>query len=111
METKFLQDLTQVRKNGGIEQLIPNSPQGVPKVGGEEGNKISFGDFMKEKLAQVNSLNIDADQKIRASLSGDNLNPHSTLIAVQKADISFRLLMSVQQKIVQAYQQIIRTPL
>jgi flagellar hook-basal body complex protein FliE len=39
-------------------------------------------------------------------LSGNGADVHSALIAVEKADLSFQLMMQVRNKIVAAYQQV-----
>jgi flagellar hook-basal body complex protein FliE len=43
-------------------------------------------------------------------LSGDGQDIHSTMIAVQKADLAFELMVEMRNKIVSAYQEISRIP-
>jgi flagellar hook-basal body complex protein FliE len=43
-------------------------------------------------------------------LAGHGEDLHSALLAVEKADLSFQLMMQVRNKIVQAYQDIARMP-
>ena len=41
-------------------------------------------------------------------MSGESQDLHTTVIAMQKADLSFQMMMQVRNKIVQAYQEIMR---
>jgi len=51
---------------------------------------------------------IQAEDKVAGVLQGDGGDVHSALIAVEKADLSFQLMMQVRNKIVSAYQEISR---
>ena len=69
------------------------------------------GDFMRalgDAFERVDSLQGEADQKVNDLLAGRGVDVHSALIAVEKADISFQLMMQVRNKIVSAYQEISR---
>jgi len=109
MEIKPLSISEQLRAVQNIDGINSIDKQGIKGVAQPE--KHSFAEFFKEKLSEVNQLGLDADRRIQDAVTGKESNPHSTLIAIQKADISFRLLMSVKERIVQAYQQVIRTPI
>ncbi|MCC6933487.1 MAG: flagellar hook-basal body complex protein FliE [Deltaproteobacteria bacterium] len=87
-------------------QIKPNQVNPNPA-----GEKTSFSQFLLDQVKQVNSNSLTAEKGIADSISGKDSNPHNILISLQKADISFRLLMSVKERITQAYQEIIRTPL
>lgn len=79
---------------------------GVIKPQVAEGGE-SFGDVMKGALQQVNQLNGDADQQVENLLRGTgNADMSGVMIAVEKADVAFQLMMQVRNKIVSAYQDI-----
>ena len=48
----------------------------------------------------------DADQAVESLVTGGDANPAEVLTAVQKADIAFRLMIQVRNKMVQAYEEI-----
>ena len=75
------------------------------KAGAAEGAQ-SFKDVLVNSIQEVNSMQQDADQAIEALYSGEEVNPAEVLTAVQKADIAFRLLMQIRNKMVQAYQDV-----
>lgn len=74
--------------------------------------KGSFGEILKEAISQVNQLSNAADESIKSQLvSGESTDLHSTMIALEKAEISFQLMMQIRNKILQAYEEIIRMPM
>jgi len=66
-----------------------------------------FGDVIKQAIQRVNDMEIRADQSIEQLLKGET-GIHETMIALQKADISFRLLLQVRNKVMDAYREIMR---
>jgi flagellar hook-basal body complex protein FliE len=69
----------------------------------------TFADTLTESLEKVNNLQKEADKAIEDFVVGKTGNIHETMIAVNKADIAFRLTMQVRNKIVEAYQEVMRT--
>jgi len=53
-------------------------------------------------------LQSEADTSIEQLVAGNTKNLHETMIALEKADISFRLMMEVRNKIIEAYHEIMR---
>src|SRR5690242_5584210 len=80
---------------------------GAPGAGAP-GGKASFGAVLKDSLAQVNSLQHEADAAIQSLATGGTATLHDTMLAVEKAELSFRLMMQVRNKIVEAYQEVLR---
>lgn len=69
----------------------------------------TFADTLTSSLAKVNDLQKEADAAIKDFVSGETRNITETMIAVNKADLAFRLTMQVRNKIVEAYQEVLRT--
>ncbi len=67
-----------------------------------------FTETLLGAMDQVEQLQGDANAKTAALLEGSGMDLHSAMIAVQKADLSFQLMMQVRNKIVSAYQEIAR---
>jgi flagellar hook-basal body complex protein FliE len=72
------------------------------------GRAWGFVETLRGAIDQVNQLQQTADAKVGALLEGNGMDVHSALIAVEKADLSFQLMMQVRNKIVSAYQEISR---
>jgi flagellar hook-basal body complex protein FliE len=65
-----------------------------------------FGETLKDAINQVNDLSANSDQKVTELVQGDRQDVHNVMIAVEKADIAFQLMMQVRNKIVNAYQEV-----
>ena len=66
----------------------------------------SFKDFLLQSIREVNSMQQDADRAVEKLAAGGEVNPAEVLTAVQKADIAFRLMIEVRNKMVQAYEEV-----
>jgi len=76
----------------------------------ETGSGSDFLSELRGAVSQVNQLQSEASTKVSSMLSGDGQDIHSTMIAVQKADLAFELMVEMRNKIVSAYQEISRIP-
>lgn len=74
----------------------------------ERGTGAGFGEILKDAIATVNELQKQSNQEIQKLMTGESKDLHTTVIAMQKADLSFQMMMQVRNKIVQAYQEIMR---
>ena len=68
----------------------------------------SFSGILKHAIDEVNQAQIEADKSIRELAAGGEKDIHQTMIAMEKAEVSFQLMMQVRNKIVEAYEQIMR---
>ena len=68
---------------------------------------IGFGKVIKEAINRVNGLDQEADKSIVDLLQGKT-DIHETMIALQKADVSMRLLLTIRNKALEAYREIMR---
>jgi len=87
---------------------IPLRPLQAPSLesGPPPAGTPSFQDFMLEALDHVNSMQQQADLAVEQLMTGGEVNPAEVLTAVQKADLSFRMMLQIRNKLVQAYQEI-----
>ena len=69
-------------------------------------NRSEFFQTLEGAMDKVQEMQSTADQQVANVLQGNGEDLHSAMIAVEKADLSFQLMMQVRNKIVQAYQQI-----
>lgn len=95
-----------------LTEKIINFPS-YPNKLGENRSKdpLAFGQILKDSIQKVQELQKEADAAATGLAAGDSKNIHEAMIALEKADISFRLMMQVKSKIVEAYQEIMRTQL
>ncbi len=88
--------------------LIPPISDTPGESGKAGGNKGSFSKVLKDKIGEINKLQLDADKAIAKVELGDSGSIHETIIAMEKASISFRTMMQVRNKILEAYQEVMR---
>lgn len=94
-------------RNGGMQ--APKQTTDLDSV--NDGEKLSFSELLGQQISNANSLGLEADKALESAVAGENAQPHSTIIAVQKASISLTLMMSIKERLERAYQELIRTPL
>jgi len=70
------------------------------------GEGASFADSLKDAVSDVDNLSLDARYKVSSLIENSGADVHDAMIAVEKADLSFQLMLQVRNKVVQAYQQI-----
>ena len=68
----------------------------------------SVGDTFGRMFNEVNRFQKEADRKIEEFATSPNKDIHGTMIALQEADISLRLLLQIRSKLTTAYQEVMR---
>lgn len=89
LQTPFLQ-------NQFLEKMQPK-----PEVTG-------FGDVFKNALKEVSEAQNVSDKKTDQLLTGEVKDVHEVMIASQKASLSLQMTMQVRNKVVEAYQEVMR---
>jgi len=67
--------------------------------------KADFGEMLKAYLGEVDAKQHTSDAAIRDLISGKTQDVVPVVNAVAKADLSFKMLMSVRNKVIEAYKQ------
>ncbi len=88
-----------------VRMAAPGTGEAAKSAGGKE---WGFLETLRGAMDQVNQLQGTADAKVSSVLAGNGMDVHSAMIAVEKADLSFQLMMQVRNKIVAAYQEVSR---
>ena len=91
-----------------------NTNIAAPKLGDAGAKKSDFGDTMKtiEKyISKVDELQQASDTSIKDLLAGKNEDIISVVSAVAEADMSFKLLVGIRNKLIEAYKQTMNMPL
>ena len=70
--------------------------------------KDGFERMLRESLRKVDTLQKEADRSIEGLVTGKGANIHDTMIAIEKADLSFNLMVQVRNKLLAAYEEIMR---
>jgi flagellar hook-basal body complex protein FliE len=85
----------------------PALPQPIRPLG-QAGSGGGFQDVLASAIQQVEAVQQNASQSVERFLSGDGEELHTTILATQQADLSMDLFLQVRNKVVSAYQEIMR---
>ena len=86
-----------------VSQALPKIISATGQGGGDAG---SFKDFLLQSIQKVNSMQQQADNAVESIFTGGDATAADVLTAVQKADLAFRMMMQVRNKLVQVYQEV-----
>jgi len=84
------------------ETTVPSLKQSEKPV------EKSFGDTIKDAVSKVNDLQSGADQVANKLASGDSVEIHQAMIAMQKASMALQFTIQVRNKVLDAYQEIMK---
>ncbi len=82
----------------------PTAPSAPTGARGSEGG--SFGDSLTSAIHSVDQLDQSSQSQVTQLMSGERQDIHNVMVAVEKADVAFQLMMQVRNKIVNAYQEV-----
>lgn len=125
MSNLTIENLAGALKSGNSEALIggmsvnsPAAPEGLALRAMEsEGLKSvsapgdaakGFGQMLSESIDKVNNMQVQSDQAIKELAAGRTKNIHETMLSIEQADTSLKLMMQVRNKVLEAYKEIMR---
>lgn len=83
-------------------QLMPQS--GASPAAAQAG----FADLLVNALGQLQAVSDNADEKVAALATGEDVELHDVMIALEAESLAMNLAVQVRNKAVEAYQEIIR---
>jgi flagellar hook-basal body complex protein FliE len=90
-------------------RIEADAPVATPAAG--ELEKTTFENAVTEAVDAVSARQLEAEAKIAAFVQGEDIPLHEVVLAQEEAELSFRLMLEVRDKLLQAYQDVMRTPL
>jgi len=88
---------------------IASVPSAIPI--GEASQPGAFRKVLEGTIGTLESMNNDAGTAVQKFLSGQNEDLHTTVLATQQAEMAFELGLQVRNKVVSAYQEIMKMQL
>lgn len=89
----------------GANSLIQ---QGSKLTDAKATNGASFGDLLKDALKDLQGIQAEADTSAAKLATGEPLDIHEAMIAMEKTSIAFQLGLQVRNKLIEAHQEIMR---
>lgn len=94
------------------DAIKPNAAASSNVLGGVEGQNqespASFSAFLDKAVSGVNQDMVKASELQQINAVGGPVDVHEVMIAGAKADVSFRMLLQVRNKVVSAYEEVMR---
>ena len=90
-----------------VEPAMPSGPSS-PQAPLKTADGKTFGDVLADSIREVNRMQVEADSAIEKLATGQIKDVSEVVSAVEKADLAFSTLMQVRNKLVDAYQEIMR---
>jgi len=92
-----------VRPAAGPVSTAKQAAEGGAAAGGP-----SFEDSLANALRQVNELQLQAEDLSRALAAGQASDLHQVMIAAEKANLALQFTLQIRNKVIEAYQEIMR---
>lgn len=91
-----------------IDSLTPRLP-GASATKQAAAPERSFADMLNENLQQVNDLQGQADNLVAKVAAGDLESVQAAMVSLEKASLALDLTVQVRNKVLEAYQELMRT--
>ena len=103
---RLVLDLSQVK----VERIEEKPTPAARRIFTEapEAPEVSFDDMLSASIRKVNSLQLEADDKVRRLAIGEVADISEVVLASSRAEVSLKLLMELRDKLVDAYQSLSR---
>ena len=93
----------------GINSIIPAESGQSTGISGK-GPGDGFGSMIKNAVDSIDSSQKGAEKEISKAVTGETTDLHNTIIALQTADLKFQLGLQVRNKLIGAFDEIMRMP-
>ena len=94
-----------------ISHIAPFTLPDIVPSSNAAGQTGEFQKILSGTIGTIESLHNNAADAVQKFLSGENEELHSTVLATQKAEMAFELGLQVRNKVVDAYQEIMKMPM
>ncbi len=93
---------------GSIKDSKSLSISDAPATSGGSESAKTFADTLKDAIGNVNELQKASDHGMQELATGKTDNVADVMIAAEKADIALKVMVQVRNKIIDAYQEILK---
>lgn len=92
-----------IGNTNGMQSPFPKPPTGG---GAEQNDGPSFKETLHQQIEQVNAMQRDAKEAVEDLAAGRRDDVESVILAAEKADTAFDMLLQVRNKVMDAYEEI-----
>ena len=95
----------------GITPATPASAaSAATAASGVSRGASSFSELLEQALGEADRLQKDADRAVADLATGELQDIHEVVLSLAQADLSFRMMVEVRNRVLEAYQEVMRTP-
>jgi flagellar hook-basal body complex protein FliE len=94
-----------------IETLSPISLQNDVATNKNQTSGSDFFQILQESINEVNTNQVKGDRALSDIATGQVKDLHSAAIAISKAEVSMKMMLEVRNKALNAYKEILKTPI
>ena len=94
-----------------ITSVAPVAPLAPSSINGSTAVQGDFASHLQAAVNNVESAGAEADRLTNQFVNGESVDLHSVALAGQKASLQFEMLLQVRNKVVSAYQEVMRIQL
>lgn len=88
--------------------LLSQLPAATTSVASGTSSSTSFGSVVKDAVQSLDKSQKGAEQEMARAVTGESPDLHRTIIALQTADLGFQFALQVRNKVIGAYEEIMR---
>ena len=92
----------------GFLPAVQDIALGQPPERAAPAGRMDFASWMAQEIGSTNDNLVNADQQLQRLATGEADNLHQVMISLEEAKLSFQLLVQVRNKVLEAYQDILR---
>ena len=92
----------------GIGPIKPLKPEGVQHQGKADTGDNPFKKVLSEFFDKVNDMQLNADESIKKLATGEVKDIHQVMSALAEADLSFKMMMTIRTRLVDAYKEVMK---
>jgi flagellar hook-basal body complex protein FliE len=93
---------------GILQTLHGELPAAIAAQAGQGAPLATFQEFFADAVHQTSALQSQAETAQKRLLVGESDDLHGVMIAMEKAGMAFQLTLAVRNKVVEAYQEVMR---
>jgi flagellar hook-basal body complex protein FliE len=75
---------------------------------GKSGHELPFADLVKDRIQDTNNQQGRGDESVKQLITGETDSIHDVVLTASQADLAFRLVMEIRDRLIASYQEVMR---
>ena len=96
------QRIAAINQMKGLDQITPT-------VKTDSTSGVTFNETLKRYINDANDLQIKADRDVQRMIAGEEIDAHEVMTAVEKASMSFEMVMEIRNRMLEAYREVMKS--